>query len=199
MAARVRAGAPTTRAAPSHPAHRRRRPAPRRGDLRPRHLGARAAERSPETRLDRPRHSPWRRLRPSSCRAMSTRRSCSPSRDTGSPRARTRPVRWSSRSASPGAPARKQSCAAILTGSGRSPGARTAARSRPPTSTARCASGTCKSVGRIGEPLTGHNDEVWSVAFDPGGTMLASASDDGTVRLWDVDEPKPPGVLDSGR
>src|ERR1051326_2948990 len=32
----------------------------------------------------------------------------------------------------------------------------------------------------------GHSDGVWSIAFSADGKFLASSSDDGTIRLWDV-------------
>ncbi|MGV9778091.1 WD40 repeat domain-containing protein [Streptosporangium sp. NPDC003464] len=42
---------------------------------------------------------------------------------------------------------------------------------------------------QLGTPLTGHTDQVSSVAFSPDGTTLATGSADHTVRLWDVGIP----------
>ncbi|MFN8526917.1 MAG: hypothetical protein U0821_27750 [Chloroflexota bacterium] len=36
--------------------------------------------------------------------------------------------------------------------------------------------------------LTGHNGSVFSVAFNGNGSLLASASEDGTARLWGIDD-----------
>ena len=34
--------------------------------------------------------------------------------------------------------------------------------------------------------LEGHQEQIWSVAFDPQGETLASGSDDNTVKLWEA-------------
>ncbi|MDF5751814.1 hypothetical protein P3X83_04190, partial [Spongiactinospora sp. TRM90649] len=43
--------------------------------------------------------------------------------------------------------------------------------------------------------LTGHTNAVSDVAFDPRGHTLATASADGTARLWDITDPRRPRLL----
>ena len=46
---------------------------------------------------------------------------------------------------------------------------------------------------RLGEPLTGPTNAVYSVAFSPDGRTLAAGNDDHTIELWNL----PPNVLTS--
>ncbi|MEU2066927.1 nSTAND1 domain-containing NTPase [Streptomyces anulatus] len=48
---------------------------------------------------------------------------------------------------------------------------------------------------RIPRMLTGHEDQVLSVAFGPDSRTVAGGAQDGTVRLWDVSEPERPVPL----
>jgi WD40 repeat protein len=52
------------------------------------------------------------------------------------------------------------------------------------------------TAGKVVAALGGHDREVTSVAFAPGGKLMASGSRDGTVRLWDVDSREVRAVLE---
>ncbi|KAG2067676.1 WD40 repeat-like protein [Suillus decipiens] len=41
---------------------------------------------------------------------------------------------------------------------------------------------------QVGEPWRGHTESIWMIALNPTGTLLASASDDHCVRLWQLSD-----------
>lgn len=51
-------------------------------------------------------------------------------------------------------------------------------------------------INSSARPLQGHTDWVWNIAFSPDGHWLASASLDGTLRLWSVQDEQPIHVLE---
>jgi WD40 repeat protein len=46
------------------------------------------------------------------------------------------------------------------------------------------------NTGKLRHSFTGHSDWVSSVAFSPDGQILASGSEDNTIKLWDVNRGK---------
>ncbi|MEU1012317.1 hypothetical protein [Streptomyces sp. NPDC005890] len=44
-----------------------------------------------------------------------------------------------------------------------------------------------KHPAPVGDPLIGHTATVDAIVLSPGSRMLATVSDDGTTRLWDLD------------
>ena len=56
-----------------------------------------------------------------------------------------------------------------------------------------CGCGTPTPAKPIGQPLTGHTDTVYSVAFSPDGTASSPAVATRRVRVWDADTGQPVG------
>jgi WD40 repeat protein len=44
----------------------------------------------------------------------------------------------------------------------------------------------------LGDPLPGHSDAIYGLAFSPNGRLLVSGGRDKTIRIWDVADPEHP-------
>ncbi|KAG2046113.1 WD40 repeat-like protein [Suillus hirtellus] len=48
---------------------------------------------------------------------------------------------------------------------------------------------------QVGQPCKGHTDTVYTIAFNPTGTLIASASEDQQVRLWRLSDRSPIAIF----
>lgn len=53
--------------------------------------------------------------------------------------------------------------------------------------------------GRQTEVIRGHTDRIWDLAFTPDGESLATASEDGTAKVWNANKPQDREILDGSR
>jgi WD40 repeat protein len=49
---------------------------------------------------------------------------------------------------------------------------------------------------QVGHPWEGHSSDISAIAINPAGTLVASASDDGHVRLWRLSDRQNIGVFE---
>ncbi|MGW2723365.1 NACHT and WD repeat domain-containing protein [Streptomyces sp. NPDC001492] len=64
-----------------------------------------------------------------------------------------------------------------------------------PTSAAQQALHTAFNASRLRAVFRGHGEDINAVAWSPDGARLATASDDGTIRVWNSEQPADPVVL----
>ena len=56
-----------------------------------------------------------------------------------------------------------------------------------------------QTQAKLGSPLTGHSSAVRAVTWNPDGSMLASGSEDNTIKLWDAQSGKVNSTLSGHR